>query len=163
MIQRVVKGLCVRGELETEQTATYWPPVPLTIAALLFSFCWAAQQGVLSVSNSNSNFNCNLLQLTQLSVAPGYIFSCERRICAEFNPSTVKVISWYLRLDTPVSRLTAGSKVNMLQHFKKTWAYFHSQLNDFKYFYPVQIILFTFPHLFAQLNYYKCCFVTVTI
>ena len=27
--------LCVRGELETEQTATYWPRVPLTIAALL--------------------------------------------------------------------------------------------------------------------------------
>ena len=30
----------MRGELET-----YWPPVPLTIAALLFSFCWAAQPG----------------------------------------------------------------------------------------------------------------------
>ena len=27
--------LGVRGELETEQTATYWPQVPLTIAALL--------------------------------------------------------------------------------------------------------------------------------
>ena len=24
--ERVVEGLCVRGELETEQTATYWPP-----------------------------------------------------------------------------------------------------------------------------------------
>ena len=36
LCERVVKGLCVRGELETEQTATYWPPVPLTIAALLF-------------------------------------------------------------------------------------------------------------------------------
>ena len=30
-----MKGLCVRGELETEQTATYWPPVPLSLAALL--------------------------------------------------------------------------------------------------------------------------------
>ena len=29
------RWLCVRGELETEQTATYWPQVPLTIAALL--------------------------------------------------------------------------------------------------------------------------------
>ena len=27
--------LCVRGELETEQTATYWPPVPLSLSALL--------------------------------------------------------------------------------------------------------------------------------
>ena len=34
--KRVAKGLCVRGELETEQTATYWPPVPLSLAALLF-------------------------------------------------------------------------------------------------------------------------------
>ena len=33
--ERVVKGLCVRGVLETEQTATYWPPVPLSLAALL--------------------------------------------------------------------------------------------------------------------------------
>ena len=44
---RVVKRLCVRGALETEQTATYWPPVLLTIATPLFSFCWAAQPGVL--------------------------------------------------------------------------------------------------------------------
>ena len=33
--ERVTKGSCVRGELETEQTATYWPPVPLSLAALL--------------------------------------------------------------------------------------------------------------------------------
>ena len=32
--ERVAKGLCVRGELETEQTATYWPPVPPSLAAL---------------------------------------------------------------------------------------------------------------------------------
>ena len=50
----VAKGLCVRGELETEQTSTYWPPVPLSSAALLsrstgllnrgswgpIAFCW---------------------------------------------------------------------------------------------------------------------------
>ena len=33
--ERVTKGLCMRGELETEQTATYWPLVPLSLAALL--------------------------------------------------------------------------------------------------------------------------------
>ena len=33
--ERVAKGLCVRGELETEQTATYWPQIPLSLAALL--------------------------------------------------------------------------------------------------------------------------------
>ena len=35
LFERVAKGLCVRGELETEQTATYWPQVPLSQAALL--------------------------------------------------------------------------------------------------------------------------------
>ena len=33
--ERVAKGLCVRGELESEQTATYWPPVPLSLAVPL--------------------------------------------------------------------------------------------------------------------------------
>ena len=41
-------------------------------------------------------------------MAPGYIIvwrppaSCGRHICTQFNPSTVKVIPWYLRLDAPV-------------------------------------------------------------
>ena len=35
VFEMVAKGLCVRGELETEQTATYWPPVPLSSAVLL--------------------------------------------------------------------------------------------------------------------------------
>ena len=35
LFKMVVKGLCVRDELEAEQTATYWPPVPLSLAALL--------------------------------------------------------------------------------------------------------------------------------
>ena len=34
------KGLCMRGELETEQTATYWP-----FGSSSFSGCWAAQRG----------------------------------------------------------------------------------------------------------------------
>ena len=35
LFEMVAKGLCVRGELETEQTATYLPLVPLSLAALL--------------------------------------------------------------------------------------------------------------------------------
>ena len=45
--ERVTKGLCVRGELETEQTATYWPPNSSVFSSTPFSFCWAAQSGVL--------------------------------------------------------------------------------------------------------------------
>ena len=53
-------------------------------------------------------------------MAPGYIIvwrpaaSSGHHNCTKFNPSTVKVISWYFWLDAPVSRLMAGSKVNML-------------------------------------------------
>ena len=38
LFERVAKGLCARGELETEQTATYRPQVPLTTAAFLSHF-----------------------------------------------------------------------------------------------------------------------------
>ena len=101
-----------------------------------FSFCWAAQPGVLraqpsagswfSLPRTASRTSAAWHQLTQFSVAPGYIIvwhqpaSCERHICTEFNQSTVKVISWYLPPDAPVSRLTAGLKVNMLQFYLYT-------------------------------------------
>ena len=125
--ERVTKGLYVKGELKPEQTATYWPPVPLSFAALLpcsagmlsrgswrpIALCWVLVLTTLSPTK--------WLQLTELPVAPGYIIvwrspaSCERRICTQFKPSTVKVIPWYLRPDAPVPWLTAGSKVNMSQ------------------------------------------------
>ena len=128
--KRVAKGLCVRGELETEQTATYWPPVPLSLATPLSRFAGLLNRGpwgpialcwvlVLSIAS--------YLQLTptlNLSVAPGYIIvwhplaSCGRHICTQFNPSTVKVIPWYLRRDAPVPWLTAGSKVNMWHSYQ---------------------------------------------
>ena len=114
--ERATKGLCVRGELETEQTATYWPPVPLSLAALLsrsagllnrgswgpIALCW-----VLVLSTA-SYLQLTDSKLTELPVAPGYIIvwhppaSYEHRICTQFNPSTVKVIPWYLRPDSPV-------------------------------------------------------------
>ena len=106
LFEMVSKGLCVRGELETEQTATYWPPVPLSLAALLSCSAGLLNRGSLCcvlVLPTNSN----------LSVAPGNIIvcrppaSCGRHICTQFNPSTVKVISWCLQPD-------AGPKVNML-------------------------------------------------
>ena len=126
--ERVTKGLCVWGELETEQTATYWPPNSSVFSSTSFSFCWAAQSGVLKAHipllGTGSLYSIlspsNWLQLTELPVAPGYIIvwhppaSCERRICTQFNPSTVKVLLWYLRPDALVPWSTAGSEVNML-------------------------------------------------
>ena len=76
--------------------------------------CWLSLQHFISNSDSSE---------LNLSVASGYTIvwrspaSCGRHICTQFNPSTVKVIPWYLRLDAPVPWLTAGSKVNMLHTF----------------------------------------------
>ena len=87
LCERVAKGLCVRGELETEQTATYWPLVLLSLAALLFSFCWAAQPGVLRVQTlcwelvlTASNYNCNWLQLTRTVGGTG-LYNCLTSTC----------------------------------------------------------------------------------
>ena len=49
LFEMVAKGLCVRGELETEQTATYWLSSSFVFSSTSFSFCWAAQSGVLKV------------------------------------------------------------------------------------------------------------------
>ena len=46
LFERVAKGLYVRGELGTEQIATYWPLSSLVFSSTSFSFCWAAQSGV---------------------------------------------------------------------------------------------------------------------
>ena len=109
----------MRSKLETEHTATYWPPVPLSLAALLscsagrlnrgswgpIALCWVL------VPTTASYLQLDGLQLTQLPVAPSYIIvwhppaTCEHRICIQFKPSTVKAISWCLRPDAPVSRL----------------------------------------------------------
>ena len=89
--ESVEKGLCVRGELETELTATYWPQVLLTIAVPTFSFCCAAQPGVLrtqafcwelvlTASNCNSNSNCNWLQLTEPVCGTG-LYNCLTPTC----------------------------------------------------------------------------------
>ena len=43
--ERVAKGLCGRDQLENEQTATYWPTVPLSLAALLSRSAGLLNQG----------------------------------------------------------------------------------------------------------------------
>ena len=127
ILERFAKGLrkgwcwlCVRGELETEQTATYWPQIPLTIAALLphsarllnrgswgpksSVWRWLSLRNLVPNCDWNSNCDCNsnwtLLASNsnwlKPSVAPGYILvwhppaSCGRRMCTKFNPSTGK-------------------------------------------------------------------------
>ena len=103
LFEMVEKGLYVRIELETEQTATYWPLVSLSLVALLsrsagllnrrswgpIALCW-----VLVLSTA-SYLQLTDSKLTQLSATPGYIIvwhppaSCGRYICTQLHPSTV--------------------------------------------------------------------------
>ena len=67
-------------------------------------------------------------------------------IILQFNPSTVKVILWYLWPDAPVPWSTAGSEVNMLQsshyYFSKfhMWNFLHVRLHS-PHTHILQIIL----------------------
>ena len=102
-------------------------PSSSVFSSTSFSFCWVAQPGPLRVQPSAESWfslpwtATTDSKLTELPVAPGYIIvwcppaSFERRISTQFNPSTVKVIPWYIRPDAPVPWSTAGSEVNMLQ------------------------------------------------
>ena len=83
-----------------------------------FSYCGAAQPGALRAQlSAGSSFHCfelqqltpNFdLQLTRTSCSTR-LYNCltstcfsERRICTQFNPSTVNDIPWFFRLDAPV-------------------------------------------------------------
>ena len=117
--ERVTKG-CEKWVGDWTKTATYWPPVPLSLAALLSRSVRLLNRGPWGLSPLlGAGSHCLELQQTdsnstELPVAPGYIIvwhppaSCERRICTQFNPSTVKVIPWYLRPDAAVPWLTAA-------------------------------------------------------
>ena len=76
--------LCVRGELEPEQTATYWPPVPLTIALLPHS-AGLLNQGPESPSAlSGADSHCLELQLElQLTqaVCGTWLYNCLTLTC----------------------------------------------------------------------------------
>ena len=116
LFEMVTKGLCVRVELETEQNCNILTPSTSGYSSITFSFSWAAQPRALMAASPQSGagshagiLSPNLwLQLTELPVTPGYIIvwlppaSCGRHICTQLNPSTVKIIPWYLRPDAPV-------------------------------------------------------------
>ena len=101
------KVMCERWVGDWTVTATYWPPVPLSLVALL-----SRSAGLLNRGPRESWFS--LPRTATYIIVWHPPASCERRICTQFNPSTVKVIPWYLRPDAPVPWSTAGSETNML-------------------------------------------------
>ena len=135
ILERVAKGLCVRGELETEQTATYWPPVPLSLAALLscsagllnrgswgpIAFCW-----VLVLSTA-SYLQLVWLQLTEPVCGTGlynclmptsFLWASHRHPIQPvhsqgYTPISSAGCTCYLH--RCISYLITGPRVNMLQ------------------------------------------------
>ena len=115
--------LCVRGELETEQTATYWLQVSLTIPVLLSHSAgcstgdhWGPQalclELVLTASNCNSNSNCNWHQLPQA-------------VCGTwlYNHMTYTCFLWALQLHQvqPVHRLRGYPGIFDRMHLFLDW------------------------------------------
>ena len=115
--------MCERWVGDWTKTATYWPPVPPSLAELLSRSAGLLNQGPWGPSPLPRTATTDS-KLTKLPVALGYNIvwrlsaSRGRRICTQFNPSTVKVILWYLRPDAPVPWSRAGSEVNILQNEK---------------------------------------------
>ena len=135
LFERVSKWLCVRGELDTEQTATYWPQVPLTIAALLSHSAGLLNRGSwgpkpsagssFSLPRAATRTPTNWPQLTGTSCGTG-LYHCLTSTCFLWvshlhRIQPVHMSRWYLRLDASVSRLTAGLKVNMLHQAGIVW------------------------------------------
>ena len=101
LFKRDAKGLCVRGELDTEQTATYWPQVPLSLTALL-----SRSDGLLNRGSWRHSplwelvlTTASYLQLTEPVCGTG-LYNC--LTSTQFKPSTFKVRPWYLRPDAPI-------------------------------------------------------------
>ena len=91
------------------KTATYWPPTLLAITAFLSHSPGLLNRGLGAQPLLGHGSHSSIFSLTVwTSSSRGYIIilrsptSCERHICTQFNPSTVKVIPWYLRPDAHV-------------------------------------------------------------
>ena len=86
LFERVVKVLCMRGEMETEQTATYSPQVPLSLAALLSRSAWLLNRGSRgSKPSAGSCFSLhrtptNWFQLTRTLCGTG-LYNCLTSTC----------------------------------------------------------------------------------
>ena len=137
LFERVAKGLCVRGELETEQTATYWSQVPLSFAALLSHSAGLLNQGSwgpIPLLGAGSLYSIlsptNWLQLNEPVCGIG-LYNCLTPTCflwaSHLHPiqplhrqgyTLISSTGCTCYLHRCISYLTARPRVNML-HFAK--------------------------------------------
>ena len=79
-------------------------PSSFIFCSTSFSFCWAAQLGILRAHSPllvAGSSTASYLQLSEPVCGTG-LYNCLTSTCTKFNPSTVKVIPWYLRPDALV-------------------------------------------------------------
>ena len=117
LFEKVAKGLCVRGELET---ATYWPKVPLSFttllshsAGLLNRWSWGPKP---SAGSWFSLPRTATRTLTDSNSGTG-LYNCLTSTCFLWASHVhriqpVHISRWYLPPDGLVSRLTAGSMLH---------------------------------------------------
>ena len=137
--EKVAQGLCVRDERETEQTATYWSQVPLSLAVLLFRSAGLLNRGSWGPSplwELVLTTAC-YLQLTQPVCGTG-LYNCLTYTCflraSHLHPiqpvhcqgstliSSTGCTGYLHRCN---SYLTAQSRVNMQQSSNNYFSEFH--------------------------------------
>ena len=147
--------MCEWWVLDGTETATYWPQVPLTIAALLPHSTGllnrgpegrnplssaGSHYGILSPTTTGThcleqNSPWLKLQLTRTVCGTG-LYNCLTSTCFpwasklhRFQP--VHGSRWYIRYlrpDAPVSWLTAESRINMLQYHYSDNRFFQEKI-----------------------------------
>ena len=133
LFERVAKGLCARGELETEQIATYWPQIPLSLAALLSRSVVLLNRGSWELVLTTTSY----LQLTQPVCGTG-LYNCLIPICflwaSHLHPiqpvysqgyTLIFLTGCTCYLHRCISYLTARPRVNMLQSSHNYFSKFH--------------------------------------
>ena len=109
--------MCEKWVGDWTKTATYWPQALPGCSRTSFFVCWTPQPGAwgpslcwvwFSLFELGHWLHSLISNWSKLPVTSGYITIrhppafCERHICTQFNPSTVKVIPWYFWPDAPV-------------------------------------------------------------
>ena len=126
--ERVAKRLCVRGELETGETATYWPQVPLSFAALLSRSAGLLNRGPEGPALSESWFSLQHLISNSEFVCGTGLYNCLTFTCflwaLHLHPIQPVHSQGYTLISSTgctcylhrcISYLTARPSVNMLQ------------------------------------------------
>ena len=131
-LSHLIRKGCVRGELETEQTATYWPEVPLSLAVLL-----SCSAGLLNRGSRDPSplwelvlTTASYLQLTEPVCGTG-LYNCLTSTCFLWAPhmhpiqpihsqgyTLISSTGCTCYLHRCISYLTARPRVNMLQLYK---------------------------------------------